>query len=97
MPEELPPEEEPFPGDEPSEEDWQRAPEICLLLHTEHLRIVLEWRTLDVWNVHENNEMYIDDCMELVDELAKELRIYKEHGVKAMSSLRKPRKGNEDD
>lgn len=98
MPEEFPPEEEPFPDDEPYEEDCEKAPEICLLLHTEHLRILLDWRTLDVWSVHENNEMSIDDCIELVDELGKELRIYREHGVQTASSLRKPRKreDNED-
>ena len=89
------PGEEPF-HDEPSEEDRERAPEICLLLHTEYLRIILEWRTLDLWNVHENNEMSIDACIELVDELGKELRIYKEHGVRSASTIRKPRKREDD-
>lgn len=72
-----PPEEESAFGEAGAE----RPDEVYVLVHTAGLKIVLEWRTLDVWNAYERREMYVEECIELVDELRRELALYREHGV----------------
>lgn len=76
MTQEPPPEEE-----DSAENESERPPEIYVLVHTAGLRIVLEWRTLDVWNAYEREELSLDECIELVDDLRRELEVYREHGV----------------
>lgn len=82
---------------EPPPGEAERPDEVYVLVHTAGLKIVLEWRTLDVWNACERQEMSLDECIDLVDDLRQELELYREHGVKKLGLPREHPDGGEDE